>query len=145
MCCCWHTVASHRLCRCGYCFNRAAISADVNTHNPEPFPDSPRGLSRVRSLPPVFCMCCDVGKSTMADLMVRYLDPDEGKITIDGRDIRELKLHDLRREVILLDQSPYLFNDTIAANISFAMPDAPRSAIEEAARAASSFRQKERG
>jgi ATP-binding cassette, subfamily B, bacterial len=77
-----------------------------------------------------------VGKSTMADLIVRYLDPDEGRITIDGRDIRELRLHDLRREVILLDQSPYLFNDTIAANISFAIPDAPRSAIEEAARAA---------
>ena len=77
-----------------------------------------------------------VGKSTMADLIVRYLDPDEGRITIDGRDIRELRLHDLRREVILLDQSPYLFNDTIAANISFAMPDAPRSAIEQAARAA---------
>jgi ATP-binding cassette subfamily B protein len=77
-----------------------------------------------------------VGKSTMADLIVRYLDPDEGRILVDGRDIRELSLHDLRRQMVLVDQSPYLFNDTIAANISFAWPDADRSAIEAAARAA---------
>lgn len=77
-----------------------------------------------------------VGKSTLADLIVRYLDPDKGRILIDGRDIRELALHDLRREAILVDQSPYLFNDTIAANIGFASPDATRGAIEDAARAA---------
>ena len=77
-----------------------------------------------------------VGKSTMADLMVRYLDPDEGRILIDGRDIRELSLGDLRREVILVDQSPYLFNDTIAANIAFAWPQAGNAAIEAAASAA---------
>jgi len=77
-----------------------------------------------------------VGKSTMADLIVRYLDPDEGRILIDGRDIRELSLGDLRREVILVDQAPYLFNDTIAANIAFAWPQAGQAAIEAAARAA---------
>ncbi len=77
-----------------------------------------------------------VGKSTLADLMVRYLDPDEGRILIDGRDIREVSLGDLRREVILLDQSPYLFNDTIAANISFALPGATPAEMEAAARAA---------
>jgi ATP-binding cassette subfamily B protein len=77
-----------------------------------------------------------VGKSTMADLMVRYLDPDDGSILIDGRNIRDLSLGDLRREIILVDQSPYLFNDTIGANIAFAWPQADRKAIEAAARAA---------
>lgn len=77
-----------------------------------------------------------VGKSTLADLLVRYLDPDSGRILIDGRDIRDLKLDDLRRQVILVDQSPYLFNDTIAANIAFALPQADRAMIQAAARAA---------
>ncbi len=77
-----------------------------------------------------------VGKSTLADLMVRYLDPDQGRILVDGRDLRDLALSDLRREVILVDQSPYLFNDTIAANIAFAAPDAAADQIEAAGRAA---------
>lgn len=77
-----------------------------------------------------------VGKSTMADLMVRYQDPQAGRILIDGRDIRDLKLADLRRELILVDQSPYLFNDTIGANIAFALPAASPQEIETAARLA---------
>lgn len=77
-----------------------------------------------------------VGKSTMADLIVRYLDPDEGRILVDGRDLRELSLENVRREILLVDQSPYLFNDTIAANIAFAWPQAGRADIEAAAHAA---------
>ncbi len=77
-----------------------------------------------------------VGKSTLADLVVRYLDPDAGRILIDGQDIRDLRLDDLRREVMLVDQTPYLFNDSIAANIAFALPDAGIDRIEAAARAA---------
>ncbi len=77
-----------------------------------------------------------VGKSTLADLLVRYLDPDQGRILMDGRDIRHLSLDDLRREVLLVDQSPYLFNVSIAENISFALPGATEQAIEEAGRAA---------
>lgn len=77
-----------------------------------------------------------VGKSTLADLMVRYLDPQSGRILIDGADIRDLRLADLRRELILVDQSPYLFNDTIAANIAFALPEATPADIEAAARMA---------
>lgn len=76
------------------------------------------------------------GKSTIADLMVRYLDPDAGRVTVDGRDIRDLRLADLRAAIILVDQAPYLFNDSIAANIAFAMPDAAPEAIEAAADAA---------
>ena len=77
-----------------------------------------------------------VGKSTMADLMVRYLDPDVGRILVDGRDLRDYRLDDLRREIILVDQAPYLFNDTIAANIGFAMADVTDEAIAAAAHAA---------
>ncbi|WP_296594855.1 ABC transporter ATP-binding protein [Phenylobacterium sp.] len=77
-----------------------------------------------------------VGKSTLADLMVRYLDPQTGRIVIDGADVRDLRLADLRRELILVDQSPYLFNDTIAANIAFALPEASPEQVEAAARMA---------
>jgi ATP-binding cassette subfamily B protein len=77
-----------------------------------------------------------VGKSTMADLMVRYLDPDSGRIMVDGRDLRDYALDDLRREIILVDQAPWLFNDTIAANIGFAMPYVTRAEIEAAAHGA---------
>jgi ATP-binding cassette subfamily B protein len=77
-----------------------------------------------------------VGKSTLADLIVRYIDPDEGRILIDGRNIRELVLGDLRREVMLVDQTPYLFSCSIAQNIAFALPGATRGQIETAGRAA---------
>jgi ATP-binding cassette subfamily B protein len=77
-----------------------------------------------------------VGKSSIADLMVRYLDPDEGRVLLDGQDLRNLRLDDLRREIILVDQSPHLFNDTIAANIAFALPGATRTEIDAAAKAA---------
>jgi len=73
------------------------------------------------------------GKSTLADLMVRYRDPQAGRVLIDGRDLRTIRLADLRREILLVDQSPYLFNDTIGANIAFAMPKATPAQIREAA------------
>ena len=77
-----------------------------------------------------------VGKSTMADLMVRYLDPDAGRVMVNDRNLRDYVLDDVRREIILVDQSPYLFNDTIAANIGFALPDVRQAQIEAAAHAA---------
>jgi ATP-binding cassette subfamily B protein len=76
------------------------------------------------------------GKSTMADLIVRYLDPDQGRILVNGRDVRGFRLSDLRREIMLVDQSPYLFNATIGENIAFARPQADREAIVAAAYAA---------
>ncbi|GBH32439.1 ABC transporter ATP-binding protein [Sphingobium xenophagum] len=77
-----------------------------------------------------------VGKSTMADLMVRYLDPDAGSVIVNDRNLRDYVLDDVRREIILVDQSPDLFNDTIAANIGFALPDVRQAQIEAAAHAA---------
>lgn len=86
---------------------------------------------------PAGCFCAilgssGAGKSTLADLLVRYLDPDAGRILMDGIDLRELALADLRREVILVDQSPYLFNASIAENIAYADPEATRREIERA-------------
>jgi ATP-binding cassette, subfamily B, bacterial len=77
-----------------------------------------------------------VGKSTFADLLVRYLDPDQGRILIDGRDIRYAPLDGLREQIMLVDQSPYLFNVSIAENIAYAFPKATPRAIEEAGSAA---------
>lgn len=76
------------------------------------------------------------GKSTLADLMVRFLDPVSGRVTIDGADLRELSLNDLRARVLLVDQAPFLFNASIAQNIAFARPDAAPEEIAAAASAA---------
>jgi ATP-binding cassette subfamily B protein len=87
----------------------------------------------------VFCVILGpsgAGKSTLADLLVRNLDPDAGRILIDAIDLRQVSLQDLRREVILVDQSPYLFNATIAENVAYALPHATQAAIEEACSAA---------
>jgi ATP-binding cassette, subfamily B, bacterial len=64
------------------------------------------------------------GKSTVADLMARMLDPDAGTIRLDGIDLRQLSLEDLRRHVVLVDQEPVLFHTSIAENIRYARPDA---------------------
>jgi ATP-binding cassette subfamily B protein len=90
---------------------------------------------------PAGCFCAilgssGAGKSTLADLLVRYLDPDHGRILVDGRDLRQISLEDLRREVVLVDQSPYLFNVTIEENIAYAYPAATRQEVEDAGRAA---------
>ena len=76
------------------------------------------------------------GKSTIADLLVRFLDPDAGRITVDGTDLRELRLDDLRREIVLVDQTPHLFHTSIAENISYSRPEAERAEIEAAGREA---------
>ena len=75
------------------------------------------------------------GKSTIADLMVRLIDPD-GTVAIDGVDVRSLRLRDLRRTVILIEQSPHLFQGTIFDNIAYSRPDTPRVEVEAAAHAA---------
>ena len=76
------------------------------------------------------------GKSTLADLLVRFQDPAAGAIRLDGRDLRDLRLADLRREIMLVDQSPYLFQATVRENILYARPDADEPAMIAAARAA---------
>jgi ATP-binding cassette, subfamily B, bacterial len=77
-----------------------------------------------------------VGKSTVADLLVRLLDPDSGSVSLDSHDLRDLRVKDLRDHIGLVDQSPYLFNATIAENIAYARPIANRAEIENAGTAA---------
>ncbi|WP_420383773.1 ABC transporter ATP-binding protein [Novosphingobium sp.] len=76
------------------------------------------------------------GKSTLADLVVRFRDPDAGRVLIGGIDAREFALRDLRQAVVLIDQTPFLFNASIAENIAFAVTAPSREAIMAAATAA---------
>jgi ATP-binding cassette subfamily B protein len=76
------------------------------------------------------------GKSTLADLLVRFYDPDQGTIRLDGRDLREVRVSDLRREVILVDQSSFLFQASVRENLAYGKPDATLEEIAAAARAA---------
>jgi subfamily B ATP-binding cassette protein MsbA len=76
------------------------------------------------------------GKTTMVSLLPRFWDVTEGRITLDGQDIRELRLADLRHAIGIVPQEPTLFSGTIGENIAYARPDASPSEIESAARAA---------
>jgi ATP-binding cassette, subfamily B, bacterial len=76
------------------------------------------------------------GKSTIADLLLRFHDPESGAIRLDGHNLRDLSFADLRRAVALVDQSPYLFRATVRENIAYARPDASTDQIADAARAA---------
>ena len=77
------------------------------------------------------------GKSTLADLLVRFYDPDAGAIRIDGRDLRDLPIADVRRAVLLVDQAPYLLHASVRENIAYARPEADDDEIARAAQAAS--------
>jgi len=76
------------------------------------------------------------GKSTILSLLPRFYDVTGGAVTLNGRDIRELKLHDLRASIALVTQEPFLFDDTIAANIAYGRPGATEDDIVAAAQAA---------
>ena len=77
------------------------------------------------------------GKSTIASLITRFYDVDEGQILLDGHDLREYKLSSLRDQVALVSQNVHLFNDTVANNIAYARTEEySREQIEEAARMA---------
>ncbi|MFN6120183.1 MAG: ABC transporter ATP-binding protein [Actinomycetes bacterium] len=73
------------------------------------------------------------GKSTVARLLTRFYDVQDGKVQIDGVDVRDLRLTDLRHAVGIVFEDTFLFNDTVVGNIAFARPDAP---IEDVHRAA---------
>ena len=78
-----------------------------------------------------------VGKSTIADLLLRLYDPQAGVVRLDGRDLREVRLGDLRREVVLVEQTAFLFNATVAENIRYGRPEATLEEIICSARSAS--------
>ena len=77
------------------------------------------------------------GKTTAAHLLMRFWDPDSGVIRLDGHDLREYRLDDLRERIALVTQDTYLFNETLRSNILLAKPGATEEAIDAAVRRAS--------
>ncbi|MFE1904790.1 ABC transporter ATP-binding protein [Streptomyces gardneri] len=75
------------------------------------------------------------GKSTLAKLLSRFYDPTDGRVLLDGVDLRDLTTPTLRRGVVMVTQEAFLFSGTVAENIAIGRPDATREEIEEAARA----------
>lgn len=76
------------------------------------------------------------GKSTLAALVPRLYDADDGRILIDGTDVRDLKLRSLRESISLVLQDPILLSGTIRENIAYSKPDAPDEEVEAVAKAA---------
>ena len=74
------------------------------------------------------------GKTTLARLLARFYDPNEGRIALDGVDLRQLSDDDLRRAIVMVTQESFLFSGSIADNIAFGRPTASRAEIEHAAR-----------
>ncbi len=72
------------------------------------------------------------GKSTLVHLLVRVFEPPEGELLIDGRDVREYQLADLRRKIALVPQDGFLFSSTVRDNVAFGHPDATTDDIVEA-------------
>ena len=77
------------------------------------------------------------GKTTVAQLLLRMYDATEGRILLDGKDIRSLELTSMRRQISYVPQDVFLFSDTVANNISFGVNDVRRDLVEQAARYAS--------
>jgi ATP-binding cassette, subfamily B, bacterial len=76
------------------------------------------------------------GKSTLADLLLRLQDPDRGVVRVDGRDVRTLRIADLRDAIALVEQEPFIFHASIAENIRYARPEAADGEVRQAARLA---------
>src|SRR5438046_867572 len=76
------------------------------------------------------------GKTTLMALLMRFYDPSEGSIRLDGHDLRVFKQRSLRRNIGVVLQDPMLFNDTVRNNIAYGRPEASMAAIEAAAQAA---------
>lgn len=75
------------------------------------------------------------GKSTLAKLLARFYDPSDGRVLLDGVDLRELAVPELRRGVVMVTQEAFLFSGTVADNIAIGRPEAGREEIERAAKA----------
>ena len=73
------------------------------------------------------------GKTTICSLLPRFYDVTAGKVTIDGKDVRDLTLKSLRNQIGMVQQDVYLFDGTIRENIAYGKPDATDEEIKEAA------------
>jgi ABC-type multidrug transport system fused ATPase/permease subunit len=76
------------------------------------------------------------GKTTLTQLVPRFTDPTEGRVLLDGADVRDLRLDELRRAVGMVSQDPFLFSTTVRENIAYGRPDASDEEIRRAARMA---------
>jgi ATP-binding cassette subfamily C protein CydD len=76
------------------------------------------------------------GKSTLIQLLLRFLEPEHGRITINGKDLQALPATEWRKQIAWVPQRPYLFNDTIRENIAIGQPDATSDEIIKAAKQA---------
>jgi ABC-type multidrug transport system fused ATPase/permease subunit len=76
------------------------------------------------------------GKTSIANLICRFYDPNQGKITIDGHDLRRIKLSSLRQQVAVVLQDSFLFNNSVVENLLYGKPDAIRDELIQAAKAA---------
>jgi ATP-binding cassette, subfamily B, bacterial len=74
-----------------------------------------------------------VGKSTLLSLLLRFYDPQKGRVLLDGQDIREVQYRSLRRQISLVPQEPVLFSTTVRENIAYGRPEATQQEIVEAA------------
>ncbi|MCA1481511.1 ATP-binding cassette domain-containing protein, partial [Bradyrhizobium sp. NBAIM08] len=73
------------------------------------------------------------GKTTLLNLIPRLLDPSSGRVAIDGIDLRDLPVEDLRRQIGFVPQETFLFSATVGENIAFAVPDATDEEVRRAA------------
>lgn len=115
---------------------------DVHFRYSEEMPEALRGVSVM--IEPgqtvAFVGRSGSGKSTLLSLIPRFYDVDSGEVLLDGHDLREYSLHDLRSQVALVDQQVRLFNATIAENIAYGLEKLPDQAqIIEAAKAANAW------
>jgi ABC-type multidrug transport system fused ATPase/permease subunit len=76
------------------------------------------------------------GKTTLVNLLLRFFDPQEGRVLLDGHDLRKLKVRSLRQQVAMVLQEPFIFPLTVAENLAYGKPDAARTEIVAAAQAA---------
>lgn len=79
------------------------------------------------------------GKSTIMQMLMRFYDPDDGMILIDGINIKDYSIRHLRRQLAIVSQEPTLFNGTIAENIRYNNPHCSMEEIEEAAKKANAY------
>jgi ABC-type multidrug transport system fused ATPase/permease subunit len=76
------------------------------------------------------------GKTTLTQLVPRFVDPTEGRVLLDGADVRDLRLDELRRAIGMVSQDPFLFSTTVRENIAYGRPDATDEEVRRAARMA---------
>jgi ABC-type multidrug transport system fused ATPase/permease subunit len=79
------------------------------------------------------------GKTSVANLICRFYDPIQGRITVDGLDLREIKLASLRRQIAVVLQDSFLFNNTVTQNLLYGKPDATADELVAAAKTANAY------